>query len=102
MKPSEPPAFTDDAEELDAVRVLLQPDLCRLQRLLYPLMAKIEQSKLEAQHRQVRFGGDRPLEPFRLAVDIGRLAELKEEHAGPLIREFEADLRSQLGELAED
>lgn len=31
-----------------------------------------------------------------------RLAELKEEHAGPLIREFEADLRRRLGELAED
>jgi ketol-acid reductoisomerase len=30
-----------------------------------------------------------------------RLADLKEEHAGPLIREFEADLRSQLGELAD-
>jgi ketol-acid reductoisomerase len=34
--------------------------------------------------------------------DHQRLAALKEEHAGPLIREFEADLRRQLGELAGD
>ncbi|MDZ7731859.1 MAG: hypothetical protein U5R31_00965 [Acidimicrobiia bacterium] len=31
-----------------------------------------------------------------------RLAALKEEHAGPLVREFEADLRRRLGELAEE
>lgn len=29
------------------------------------------------------------------------LAELKEQHAGPLVQQFEADLRRQLGELAE-
>jgi ketol-acid reductoisomerase len=35
-------------------------------------------------------------------TDYARLQALREEHAGPLIREFEADLRRQLGELAED
>jgi ketol-acid reductoisomerase len=33
--------------------------------------------------------------------DHPTLAALKEEHAGPLIREYEADLRRRLGELAE-
>jgi ketol-acid reductoisomerase len=35
-------------------------------------------------------------------TDYARLQALREEHAGPLIREFEADVRRQLGELAED